>query len=277
MTIQAIKSTVFKVKMQDAASLKPSEKASIAPNQALFNYSDLTPVRDQHYQIVLADGIKAIDGTLLRKGYIYAPHWQLPERSTRLNVKYFTQVDNYSGYFGPGTRQCNLTSCAMFAEFLLEKFDEKTLSQKAKEEGLQEPEDYYGKILNKYGDTIDHEANTKALKVLGIDSYFSYTLDVKEAVTSLEKGYPVVLGVLYKTSGHMILLVGHDRAKREFYVHDPYGSRAGTADYYAAIGGDAGKYDVYSQESLEAIWGDSGWGRIALAVNGRPTGLPSGW
>ena len=277
MTIQALKSTVLKTKMEDAASLQPSDKASIALGQSLSNYSDLTPVRDQHYQIVLADDIKAIDGTLIKKGYLYAPHWQLPKSTTRLAVKYFSQVDNYSGYFGPGTRQCNLTSCAMFAEHLLEKFGEKTLSQKAEEEGLQEPEDYYGKILNKYGDTIDHQAQTKALEVLGIDSYFSYTLDIKEAITSIEKGYPVVIGVLYKTSGHMILLVGHDRAKREFYVHDPYGSRAGIADYYAVIGGDAGKYDVYSQESLEAVWGDSGWGRIALAVNGRSTGLSPNW
>lgn len=277
MTIQSLKATVFKSKMKDAASLQPSEKATIAAFQALYNYSDLIPVRDQHYQIVLADGIEAIDGTLLRKGYIYAPHWQLPESSTKLKVKYFSQVDNYSGYFGPGTRQCNLTSCAMFAEFLLEKFGEKTLSQRAGEEGLQEPEDYYGKILNKYGDTIDHGAQTKTLKALGIDSYFSYSLDIPEAIASLEKGYPVVLGVLYKVSGHMILLVGYDRAKRVFYVHDPYGSRAGTADYYAAIGGDSGKYDIYSQASLEAIWGDSGWGRIAVAVGGRPTGLPSDW
>ncbi|MGL5880214.1 MAG: hypothetical protein ACRC2V_20890, partial [Xenococcaceae cyanobacterium] len=68
MTIQALKATVLKAKMQDAARLQPSDKASIALNQSLFNYSDLTPVRDQHYQIVLADGIEAIDGTLIKKG-----------------------------------------------------------------------------------------------------------------------------------------------------------------------------------------------------------------
>jgi hypothetical protein len=277
MTIQALKATVLKAKLKDAASLQPSEKASIALSQSLFNYSDLTPVRDQHYQIMLADGIEAIDGTLIKKGYIYAPHWQLPKSTTRLDVRYFSQVDNYSGYFGPGTRQCNLTACAMFAEHLLEKFGKKTLSQRAEDDGLQEPEDYYGKILNKYGDTIDHGAQTKALRDLGIDSYFSYTLDVPEAIHSLENGYPVVLGVTYKVSGHMILLVGYDRAKREFYVHDPYGSRAGIADYYAVVGGDSGKYDVYTQESLEAIWGDSGWGRIPVAVGGRSTGLPTNW
>jgi hypothetical protein len=114
------------------------------------------------------------------------------------------------------------------------------------------------------------------LQELGIDSYFTTSLDIPEAVAAILAGYPVVAGVEYKASGHMILLVGYDSVKREFLVHDPYGARAGASDWYASIG-EGGEYDVYSIATMEKIWGYSGWGRIPLSVAGKSTKLPANW
>ena len=63
-------------------------------------------------------------------------------------------------------------------------------------------ESFYGHILDKYGDTTDHHAQTLALEELGVKTHFSYTLNIEDIIKSINKSYPVVLGVAYKSSGH---------------------------------------------------------------------------
>lgn len=191
----------------------------------------------------------------------------------RLEVSYFNQVNNDTQYFGSGSRQCCMTSNAMAANFILADRGLESLADRAKRLGLNEPESAYGKILNKYGDTTNHSANTQALAELGLKSYFSTSLSIKNAIASLDKRLPMPVGLHYKSSGHIVCLVGY--GKDFFWVHDPYGIRAGIADYYEAIGGQSGKYDKYSFKIMEDLWTyqSDGWGRVFTEVAGRLTGL----
>ena len=195
--------------------------------------------------------------------------------SVKLNVSYFTQVDNSDRHFGSGSRQCCLTSNAMAANFILQDRGLESLEQRAKRLGFFEPESAYGDVLKTYGDSTDHTANTQALQKFGLESYFSTSLSIDNAIASLDKKLPMPIGLHYKSSGHIVCLVGYDIDKGFFWVHDPYGVRAARADYYEAIGGQSGRYDKYSFEIMKDLWTarSDGWGRIFTAVGGKPTGL----
>lgn len=193
----------------------------------------------------------------------------------KLDVQYFNQIDNDSNLFGDGSRQCCLTSNAMAANYLLKTHGLESLSERANRLNLSEAESAYGEILNQYGDSTDHGANTQALKAFGLESYFSTTLSVENLIYSLQKNIPIPLGLQYKSSGHIVCCVGVDTVNKFFWIHDPYGIRAGRADYYEAIGGQSGKYDKYSFEIMQDLWASQsdGWGRIFTAIGGKPTGL----
>jgi hypothetical protein len=194
----------------------------------------------------------------------------------KLAAPYYSQTNNdWHPGFGNGYRQCNLTSCTMLADFLLNG----ELARQAKEEGLHEPESLYQRVLAKYGDTTDHNCQTQALRDFGIESYYTQQkLSADDLLLSLSKGIPVVLGVKYKTGGHIVLLVGHDPDRRLWLVHDPYGTRHGSSDSYDI--GIGGAFDAYSYSSFDRIVWDrgagTGDGRIVTSVRGKPTGLPTG-
>lgn len=193
----------------------------------------------------------------------------------KLDVPYFSQLDNDSNYFGSASRQCCMTSNAMAANFILKDRGLESLEQRAKRLGLSEPESAYGQILNHYGDTTDHGANTQALADLGLESYFSTSLDIDDAIASLNKRLPMPIGLRYKSSGHIVCLVGYDLPGKRFFAHDPYGSRAGAEDFYIATGGNAGANDTYSFDLMRLLWANpaDGWGRVFTRINGKATGL----
>lgn len=271
MEIRSKLPTLFKARVENSDLLKASQKTKIEAGIS-FSIAKIYPARFKHHKVVLKTPFNGFS-----EAYIFAPHWELPQgRSVKLDVDYYKQTDNSEVYHGSGSRQCNLTSNAMLAQYLLKKFGKKTLADLANAEGMREPESYYGQILDRYGDTTSHEANTLALRELGIESYFTTTLDIPEAVESIEAGYPVVVGVEYKASGHIMVMVGFDLDRGIYYFHDPYGRRAGSADWYPEPG-VGGEYDTYSQQTLEDIWGSNGWGRIVTAVGGISTKLPTNW
>lgn len=195
--------------------------------------------------------------------------------SIKLDVPYFSQVDNDTRYFGSGSRQCCMTSNAMAANYLLQNYGLESLGKRAQRLGFNEPESAYAEVLNRYGDSTNHGANTQVLQKFGLDSYFSTSLSMESAIASLDKKLPMPIGLHYKSSGHIVCLVGYDANEKYFWVHDPYGVRAGRADYYEAIGGQSGKYDRYSFEIMEDLWTsqNDGWGRVFTAIGGKPTGL----
>lgn len=159
----------------------------------------------------------------------------------------------------------------MAANFILADRGLESLEQRAKRLGLSEPESAYGQILNKYGDTTDHGANTQALADLGLESYFSTSLTLDDAIASLSKRLPMPIGLHYKSSGHIVCLIGYDLPGKRFFVHDPYGSRAGAEDYYNVTGGNAGANDAYSFDLMRLLWANpaDGWGRIFTKVAGK--------
>jgi Peptidase_C39 like family len=267
--------TFLKKRAISSNDLADSEKVFM-PKGKTFFVDEFAPDRNQHLRMKLSSPIMAKDGkTPLKEVFAYNPHVSVEgEEATlpiRLKVNYCSQLDNDASIFGPGWRQCNTTSNTMLADYLLGG----ELSQKAKAESLPEPESVFMRIVAKYGDTTDHDAQTKALRDLGINSYFSHTLSSLDLLKSLKVNIPVVVGFAYKGSGHICVVVGHDPVKKVWLIHDPYGIRYGTSDAYDI--GANGAYDSYSYNTMQQIFWDqgreAGWGRIVTSVKGKPTGL----
>lgn len=196
----------------------------------------------------------------------------------KLDYPHYTQIGNDENRHGRDIRQCNLTVHTI----LVDGARCGMAAIGAARNRMNEPESWFGFHLAKYGDTTNHSAITKCLKeVCGIESYWTQTLSRGELERSLDAGYPVPVGVKFKNSGHIILVVGYE--KEGVYVHDPYGSRDGSNDYYPPqkIGGHYGEYDFYRWPTFAKIAFDNGggqkdhscWGRIVTAVNGKATGI----
>lgn len=270
--------TYFKTKILDSQDLTDAEKI-LVPKGHVFYVNKFVPDRNQHMYMELASPLPTRDGkTKIQSVYVYDPHVKLEGEEAlqiiKLPVPYRSQLDNDPSVFGPGWRQCNTTSNTMLADYLLGG----GLSKWATEKGFPEPESVYMRIVAKYGDTTDHDAQTKALRELGIESYFSYSLSAKDVLQALQAGIPVVVGFAYKGSGHICLIVGHDPTQKAWLVHDPYGSRHGASDSYDV--GVGGQYDPYTYDVMQRIFWDqgseAGWGRIVTSIKGKPTGLPTG-
>ncbi len=286
----ALGNTYLKAKPLASQDLKNSEKIYV-PQGHVFYITRWAPDKDQHCFMELASPLTTLDKvTRLQKVYGYDPHIKIegePDKPAggstgqldttkliKLNVPYFQQNNNDPTVFGPGWRQCNTTSNCMLADYLLQG----KLTQAAKQKGYPEPESVYMRIVAKYGDTTDHNAQTKALQELGINTYWSQTISSKDVMLSLSYGMPVVCGFAYKSSGHICIIVGHDPVKKAYLVHDPYGIRYGASDNYDVDAWAA--FDPYTYDTMQRIYWDmgneAGWGRIVTSVNGRPTALPTG-
>ena len=270
--------TFLKKKLLGSTDLADSEKIFIKQGFT-FYVTEYSPDRNQHLLLTLASPFTALDGKAqLQKVYAYEPHIKIEGQDLnqliKLPVKYSSQLDNDETVFGPGWRQCNVTSNSMLADYVLGG----ALTNMAKAQGFPEPESVYMRLVSKYGDTTDHDAQTWALTELGINSYFSYSLSAKDLLLSLKVNIPIVVGFAYKGSGHICLVVGHDPDKKVWLVHDPYGIRHGATDSYDI--GANGAYDAYGYAVMQQIFwdsgGESGWGRIVTSIKGKPTGLPSG-
>lgn len=270
--------TFLKKQPISSGDLADSEKIFMAKDKT-FMVTEVAPDRNQHFYLKLASPLLAKDGkTPLQDVYGYIPHIEIEgdaaQQVLKLDVPYCSQLNNDPSIFGPGWRQCNTTSNTMLADYLL-KGD---LTKQAKDEGFSEPESLYMRLVKKYGDTIEHDAQTRALEDLGIESYFSHTLSAKDVLQSLRADVPVVVGFAYKGSGHICVIVGHDPGKKVWLVHDPYGTRYGSSDSYDV--GVGGAFDSYSYDTMQRIFwdqgGEAGWGRIVTSVKGKATGLPAG-
>lgn len=173
------------------------------------------------------------------------------EAGIRLKVPYYQQVDNK---YEP-MRTCNTSSCAMVARYLGAKIS---------------GDDEYYKIVRKYGDTTDHNAQTKALAEIGIKSVWSTDLGFEDLDRSLQMSLPIVIGILHRgtltspTGGHMIVVIGKTTSK-DYICHDPFGSLLDAGGGYT---GDVnhGNGVVYPRYVLNRRWlledKDSGWGRL---------------
>jgi uncharacterized protein YvpB len=280
-TIRSEKSTLIKRFNLGSDELEKNDFVQFEVGKQLA-IASIVDDKNQHAKVKFPTPLFT-SGEPMSEGYIYEPHWHIPiemmPKEIKLDVTYRTQIDNSTNLFGTGYRQCNLTSNAMALDYLLEKSGKKNLDTLAKEGGYREAESVYAQVLKKYGDTIYHDAHTRALQEFGIESYFSTTMSISDLIECLSCRVPVPLGVSYKSSGHIVLCVGYEPIKKFFWIHDPYGCRSGSANCYAMIGGVAGEYDKYSLDVMREVWGDvgnkeSGWGRVFTNVKGVETGCP---
>jgi Peptidase_C39 like family len=176
---------------------------------------------------------------------------KLRDTQILLKVPYYQQVDNR---FEP-MRTCNTSSCAMVARFLGAKIT---------------GDDQYYQIVRKYGDTTDHNAQTKALAEIKIKSTWHTDLGFEDLDQSLEAGLPIVIGILHRgtlrspTGGHMIVVIGRTD-DRDYICHDPYGSLLDLGGGYTGPV-ENGRQVVYPRYVLNRRWlpedKNSGWGRL---------------
>lgn len=201
-----------------------------------------------------------------------------------LYTPYYQQNDNDVWQGVPGNVQCCPTSNAMLAAYLCPDF-----ATKSKANGFNEPESYYKSKFAPLGysaaDRGNHEAHTVVLEqAFGIKSMWRYDLTSKDIVKSIDAGIPVVIGVHYRSSGHILIVTGYYTDEGGgLFINDPYGLRAGSSDSYSYInpgyGDQTGKADRYSWGLLNNVLFDSdtpnrgGWGRWVTAINGKRTGL----
>lgn len=196
--------------------------------------------------------------------------------SKLLDVPFFAQNDNSPWYSdgAHGNTQCNPTSHTMLLAYLLKDFQ-----SKSKANGFGEPEDYLKSKLEIDGcGRGDHDCFSRSLeKHFGIVSEWRTDLNRQHIIDSLNAGVPIVLGVHYRASGHILIATGYDNSG--VLINDPYGERASSANAYSIInpgyGDQTGKNDRYSWGLIQKVWssGCDGWGRIVKSVNGKSTGL----
>lgn len=259
MTIQAKVATILKSRNAPAEQLAPSEKININKGQSL-QVGKVTPAPHQHLALDLIDAP-------FERGFVYAPHWNYQPKTVVLSASYYYQTDNPSGY---GYRECCGTSTAIMLNYLLAG----KLDATAAEKSIAQPESIYLDVLKKYGDTTDHSANTEALKEFGIESFWSTSLTFDDYYLSIRNAIPMVLGLDYKgpDHGHIVCGVGFE-LRDKIVVHDPFGAREGTTDYWLSNLPEAGKFDEYAIGSMTKLWliGGVGWGRVVTRIDGHPT------
>lgn len=197
------------------------------------------------------------------------------------NVPYFAQNDSRSD----GYRYCFSHAIAM----LLGSIPNLNYCDRAFKNGFTQPENYYiSKLLLDGGETTHNADHIYCLKKhFNVDAYFTTTASPKDLRHSLEKGYPVPIGVAYKSDGHWMLAKGTRGSS--WLINDPYGSRDGADSYYPApLATDqnrAGENEVYSQNTMDQIFWDcasnlqrdAGWAIFVTAVCGVPTGVSGGF
>ncbi len=200
---------------------------------------------------------------------MYQPPQVPTDKYFSLKVPHYIQLNNTGG---EGYRECNLTVNAALCQYLTG-----ALSPAYKAAGFREPEDVYATVLARYGDTTDHAAQTKALRDFGIESYFSYNTNIDELGFMLKQGFPVVIGMDYKSSGHMVLATGINEVGVE--VQCPNGIRAGGQDWWHERfhQNSQAKKDTFSWHLMKTLFTvnnyDDGWSRVVTAVDGEKTSL----
>lgn len=123
--VTALVDSFLKKQVMGSQDLTSAEKTFV-PAGTVIPITACSPDRSQHFKLQLRSPATAQDGvTTLKQVYIYEPHFKIEglkkDALIKLAVKYRRQTDNdaYS-IFGPGWRQCNLTSNTMMADFLLD-------------------------------------------------------------------------------------------------------------------------------------------------------------
>lgn len=192
-----------------------------------------------------------------------------------LEVPYYYQIDNPSG---EGYRECCGTSNAAMLNFVTDGW----LDAEAKRLGIAQPEQIYlDRLFADYGDSTDHNANTRCLRSFGVESEWKTDLTNQDFIRSINLDIPMVLGFEYKKSGHIVLGIGYCEQNEKTgqswlaYVNDPNGKRRNSSNDWISNAPLAGRLDTYSENTFNTVWQGNlgnGWGRIVHSVRGKRTG-----
>jgi hypothetical protein len=251
-TLTAKQNTWFKKEPVPADTLPNDKKAKVYQSRSYPNCTVLTK-KDGHTQLSMGS---------LGTWWVFDDHWTgftpavLPyavEGDLRYlrNFPYFWQQDN-----GPeGWRQCQTSSIAMCLKYLGVK-------------GINTDTDYL-KYVNKHGDTTTRPAQSGALADLKVNAKFSQSLDAQDVKDQINKGLPVVAGILHHGTpeqplggGHFIVITGYSSSY--WLVQDPFGELDLANGYWASQTPTAGRNQHYSFENLNPRFfvggGANGWG-----------------
>jgi len=288
--VTANRDTWLKKLSTQAALLNDSDKRYCAEGSSLIlsAYNKIEPETPQERKITCANGL----GTW----WIHSSHWdgfpQAPSSSLvvppsekrnpfglwipdageadyKLPVAYFSQLDNTSKYQGSGSRQCRTSATAMQIDYVTKN----AVGREALKHSEKAADDYWGRLILPY-DSTEPAGHIIAAKQFNVTLENTTMATVGRVSKSLEKGFPVAMGVRYKYSGHWICAVGEKGLG--FYIHDPYGVRNGASNSYSP---DLdGAYDVYTLATLRALfldYGDetSGYAQFVTKIDGIPTGV----
>lgn len=212
--ITAKQQTFLKKRPIPSTSLSNNEKADIYQGRTIKNCKVLER-KNKHTYLELGFG--------LGRWWVFDAHWNGIETDTTVkpyatdkdlrylrNFPYFYQQDN-----GPeGWRQCQTSSIAMCLRYI-------------DVPGINDDIDYL-KIVNKYGDTTHREPHHKALAELKVQARFTLSADMQDVKEEIDKGNPVVAGVLHHGvfsrptgGGHFVVITGY--GKDHWLVQDPFG------------------------------------------------------
>ena len=195
--------------------------------------------------------------------WLFDDHWSGLQTDTSVKVyategdlrylrdfPYFYQRDN-----GPeGWRQCQTSAIAMCLKYI-------------DVPGIEDDLDYL-KIVNKYGDTTYQLTHMDALEELGVYAKFTRSADAYDIKQQIDKGLPVVAGVLHHGTvsrplggGHYIVITGY--SKDYWLVQDPYGEIDLVNGGWERLGPTVGKNQRYSFKNLNprlfVSGGSDGW------------------
>jgi uncharacterized protein YvpB len=182
----------------------------------------------------------------------------------KLKVIYRAQNDNSrtTGH-GHGSRQCNVTANAMMLDYLRLKNNHVGLDSLASSFGYNQGEDWYASVVNRYGDTIYHSNQTKALKACRVRSEYR-GMSIQGIIDQIDNDVPTVIGVKYKVGGHIVCVVGYD--DKGMFIHDPNGIRNGSTNTYLSY--NNGAYDHYSWNLIKGL--HDGMGRHYISFVDTP-------
>lgn len=246
--------TWVKKRPVQTSELKSDEKAPMVQSRVIRNCKILQE-KEGHTQVEMGFGL----GTW----WVFNDHWLGLTTSVDVkpyavdgdlrylrNFPYFYQQNN-----GPeGWRQCQSSSIAMCLKYL-------------DVPGINDDLDYL-KIVNKYGDTTWRDPHFKALADLKVSAKFTQNADAQDIKDEINKGRPVVAGVLHHGTpskptggGHYIVITGYNST--HWLAQDPYGELDLVNGGWTATGAVSGRNIKYSFKNLNPRifvgGGSDGW------------------
>ncbi|HEY9660098.1 MAG TPA: C39 family peptidase [Allocoleopsis sp.] len=257
MQAKILRTTIAKQSIAQAKELAPPFKTELKPGTYDILQWDYTAAG--HQKVTFAQPIANYQTWIIWGDDIEC---EGEEKQIRLRVPYYSQRDNLED----PSRTCSTSSHAMVLNFL-------------KPGSVASDDEYFRKFVKPYGPkaSTNWDVHTTALQQFGIKSVYRQNLDFADLERSLELGYPVAIGVLHKGTlatpegGHVLVIVGMDKARGIFYANDPWGE----GFKYTNLNGEGVEYPI--NPSLDRRWmpdgHGSGWGRLITAIDGKPTGL----